>query len=265
MKIYVGQQTPEHKGDTSRELIDMWEEGGYCDVVRGEVDDVFIWANEPNDILLYEYDRFDVYPGLPDRWNKGLFGGMQRNGSKALPWTYWARHPKKLEEKIKKGIKSYGQRSTESIFLGKIENSVQQSNRTSDNWYGVIEEFNLPIQMGDSHNWTYTQEEYLDRISNAKFGLCLPGYGPKCNREIEYLGLGVVPIVSQGVDMTYYDMPTEGAHYFKVSQAQEIPSLINKCSQSQWEDMSNNGRKWYKDNCAPEGSCALTEKIISKL
>jgi hypothetical protein len=65
--------------------------------------------------------------------------------------------------------------------------------------------------------------------------------------------------------MTYYDMPTEGVHYFKVSGAQEIPSLINKCSQSQWEDMSNNGRNWYKDNCAPEGSYALTEKIINKL
>ena len=91
MKIYVGQQTPEHKGDTSRELIDIWEEGGYCEVVRGEVEDVFVWANEPNDVLLYEYDRFDVYPGLPDSWNKGLFGGMQCDDPRALPWTYWAR------------------------------------------------------------------------------------------------------------------------------------------------------------------------------
>ena len=34
MKIYLGKQTPEHKGDTSRELIDMWEESSFCEVVR---------------------------------------------------------------------------------------------------------------------------------------------------------------------------------------------------------------------------------------
>ena len=51
----------------------------------------------------------------------------------------------------------------ESIFLGKIENSVQQTNRTSDNWFGVIEEFSLPTQLGDSVNWAYTQDEYLNK------------------------------------------------------------------------------------------------------
>ena len=120
MKIYLGQQTPEHKGDTSRELIDMWEESNYCEVIRDEVNDLFIWANEPNDVLLYEYDRHDVYPGLPDQWKTGLFGGMQCSDSRALPWIYWARRPKLLEEKIKKGILGYDDRDTESIFLGKI-------------------------------------------------------------------------------------------------------------------------------------------------
>ena len=42
MKIYLGQQTPEHKGDTSRELIDMWEESNYCEVIRDEVNDLFL-------------------------------------------------------------------------------------------------------------------------------------------------------------------------------------------------------------------------------
>lgn len=262
MKIYVGRQTPEHKGDTSRELIDMWEESGYCEVIRGQVDDVFLWANEPNDILLYEYDRFDVYPGLPEKWNKGLFGGMQCDDPRALPWIYWARRPRKLEAKINEGIKSYGERSINSIFLGKIENSVQQQNRMSDNWFGVIQEFCLPTMMGDSHNWTYTQDEYLEKISHAKFGLCLAGYGPKCNREIEYLGLGVVPIVTPNVDTQYYNKLQEGIHYFKVECAENIPDLIGSTSEEKWEDMSNAGREWYEQNCSRKGSFETTQSII---
>ena len=102
MKIYRGKQTPEHKGDTSRELLDMWQESGYCEIVDGETEDVFIWANSPGDVLLYEYDRYDVYPHLPGQWKHALFGGMQHRWPNAHAWIYWGRHPRKLEAKIEK-------------------------------------------------------------------------------------------------------------------------------------------------------------------
>ena len=262
MKIYVGQQTPEHKRDTSRELVDMWEDSGYCEIIRDEVEDVFIWANEPNDILLYEYDRFDVYPGIPDTWNHGLFGGMQYDDPRAVPWIYWARKPRLLEQEINKGIKTYDDRDIESIFLGKVENSVQQANRTQDNWFGGVEKFSLPVRIGDSFNWPYSHQEYLNLVSNAKFGLCLAGYGPKCNREIEYFGLGVVPIVAPEVDMTYYNPLTEGKHYFRANNSEEFAKVVKDCSVSQWEDMSNNVREWHDANCSRQGSFNTTLKII---
>ena len=264
-KLYLGQQTPEHKGDTSRELIDMWEEAGLCEVVREEVADVFIWANSPNDILLYEYDRFDTYPGLPDKWNKGLFGGMQCDDPRAVPWIYWARRPRLLEAKIKKGLLSHDEREIESIFLGKIENSVQQANRTQDNWFGVIEKFNLPIQMGDSLTWDYSHEEYLELVSKSRFGLCLAGYGPKCNREIEYFGLGVVPLVAQEVDMTYFNSPVEGKHYFRIENASDIPKIVEGCSPERWQEMSAHCQEWYAKNCSLEGSFKTTQEIIFHL
>jgi len=263
MKIFLGNQTPEHKGDTSRELVSMWEESKLCEVIRGEAEDVFIWANEPDDVLLYEYDRFDVYPFLPRNWNKGLFGGMQSKDIRAVPWIYWARRPRELERKIKEGIKKYEDRAIESVFLGKIENSVQQRNRTQDNWFGAISKFSMPNMTGDSFNWPYTQEEYLDYLGDSKFGLCLAGYGPKCNREIEYFGLGVVPIVTEGVDLAYYNPIKEGEHYFKVDCAEEIPDLIESCPQSVWEEMSQNGREWYEKNCSREGSFSVTERIVN--
>lgn len=262
MKIFVGKQTPEHKGDTSRELIDMWEESNLCEVIRGEVEDVFLWANEPNDVLLYEYDRFDVYPFLPREWNVGLFGGMQSEDIRAKPWIYWARRPRLLEKKIEEGVKTYDQRETESVFLGKIENSIQLHNRTQDNWFGVIEKFSMPNMMGDSTNWPFSQEDYLDIISCSKFGLCLAGYGPKCNREIEYLGLGVIPIVTDNVDLEYHNPLKEGEHYLKVSSAEEVPDLIKSCSKNQWQEISQNGQEWYKKNCSRDGSFNTTQEIL---
>jgi hypothetical protein len=93
----------------------------------------------------------------------------------------------------------------------------------------------------------------------------LPGYGPKCNREIEYLALGVVPIVTPGVDLTYYEPLVENVHYLRVDRAEDIQDKINTLSEEQWSIMSNNGREWYERNCSPEGSYRVTERIITQL
>lgn len=260
MKIYVGKLTPEHKRDTSRELIDIWKQMNLCEVIENEVDNYFLWAEEPGKILLYEYDRWDVFPGLPNKWQKGLFAGMQH--PQGLPWIYWGRRPKMLQEKIEKGLKGFDERSIESIFLGKIENGVQLQNRTRHDWSKYIKFFNMPVQMGDSLKWTYTQEEYLEHVSNSKFGLCLPGYGPKCNREIEYFGLGVVPLVTGGVDLKYHDPLIEGMHYFRVKSPEEIDYIIQNCSKQRWEYMSYNCKKWYEQNCSPVGAFETTQRII---
>jgi len=263
MKIYVGKLTPEHKRDTSRELIDLWKEMNLCEVIENEVGDYFLWAEEPGKILLYEYDRWDVFPGLPNNWKKALFAGMQH--PQGLPWIYWGRRPKMLYEKIQSGLKGFDERNHESIFLGKIENGIQFQNRTRHDWSKYVEFFSMPVQMGDSLKWKYTQEEYLEHVSNSKFGLCLPGYGPKCNREIEYLGLGVVPLVTQGVDLNYHEPLIEGMHYFSIKNPEEIADTIKKCSKDRWEYMSFNCKKWYERNWSPLGAFETTERIIKSL
>ena len=107
----------------------------------------------------------------------------------------------------------------------------------------MIEEFCLPTRLGDSFKWTYTQDEYLDKISHAKFGLCLAGFGPKCNREIEYFGLGIVPIMAPQVDTVYYNKLEEGVHYLRVDRAEEVPDLIKSTSKEKWKEMSEEGRR----------------------
>ena len=260
MKIYRGTQTPEHKGDTSRELLDMWQESEYCEIIDGETNDVFIWAVAPGHTLLYEYDRWDVYPGIPSSWRHALFGGAQHPAGSS--WIYWGRHPRQLEAKIEDGILPYEDRNIESVFLGKIENGVQHSNRTQHDWASCIELFSMPTRMGDSFTWPYTQDQYLEKVSQAKFGLCLPGYGPKCNREIELLGLGVVPLLSEGVCTIYHDPLIENKHFLRVKNPGHLKEVIKNCSRLQWEFLSSQGRQWYERNCSRLGSFETTMRII---
>ena len=261
MKILKGDKG--HCGDTFRELIDIWEERGYCKIEKSS--DSFCWVEKKGKILLYDFPRIDDRNIPPFQY--GLFANTVPTHPSISSWIFWARSPRKLDNKIQQQIPSYTERKTESIFLGKVENHIQQQGRVTQDWNNHIEDFCMPIRIGEvtNTNYKYTQEEYLTKISLSKYGLCLPGYGSKCNREIEYLGLGVIPIVTPGVDLTYYEPLEENIHYLRVGRAEEIKDKINSISEKQWTIMSNNGRQWYERNCSPEGSYKVTEKIITHL
>lgn len=247
-----------HSGDTFRELLDIWEEKGYVKISHENTPHV--WWGGVEEILLY--DRPVILHDLSRLKRKGaLFANTIPSGCR--PWTFWARSPRLLEKRIDYGVPTFSDREVSSIFLGKVENNTQRANRVKQDWGEHVEEFSMPILIGDSSNWPYSKEEYLDKIALSKFGLCLPGYGPKCNREIEYMGLGVVPIITPGVDLTYHEPPVEGVHYLKVSTAAQVPDKTSGITEGQWTKMSLNCRDWYKRNCAPEGSFNLTRKLIS--
>jgi hypothetical protein len=137
---------------------------------------------------------------------------------------------------------------------------VQNNKRTQHKWNKSIELFEMPIRK----KYKYTQKEYLELLINSKYGLCLSGYGPKCNREIELLGMGVVPIITPLVDLTYYNPLIEDVHYIKVNNPSEIKDKIKNIGKHKWEEMSNNGIKWYEKNCSPNGSFVTTCEILEK-
>lgn len=264
MKIFRGKETQQSKHDTFHELLDIWNERGYCEVINEETQDYFTWANEVGDILLYDFDTYREFPYIPDNWKHALFGGEQHPNGK--PWVYWGRSPRLLDEQHREKPKKYNEREIESIFLGKVENPNQLKNRTKENWPLVIEEFSMPIAIGDSFNWPYTKEEYLDKIANSKFGLCLPGFclqKGKCNREIELLALGTVPLFTPGVCNIYHNNLVEGVHFFRVNNIEDVLRVFDYCGEDRWEEMSFYCREWYKKNASPEGSYLITEEIIN--
>jgi hypothetical protein len=178
--------------------------------------------------------------------------------AKSSVWTFWPRQPKKVEEFATKHIPTYEERPVETIFLGKVENGVQMKNRSRSDWTSVIEKWSMPVDSAGKA-YAYSQEEYLTEISKAKFGLCLAGYGNKCNREIEYFALGTVPICAPEVDMRFYlNPPKEGLHYLRVRDASEVKNVVSTISPEKWAEMSRACRDWWLENASAEGMFRLT-------
>ena len=249
-----------HCGDTFRELVDLWNEAGYIDLEYKNVGNC--WFNSINDILLYDKPTLQWLNPLNDKYNHALFGNPEPSLPNTYPWIFWGRRPRLMEDVIKyNGIKSYDERSIESIFLGKVENDVQLGRRTNIDWTNSTSIFEMPIR----GEYKYSQKEYLELVSNSRYGLCLAGYGKKCNREIELMSMGVIPIITEGVDITYYNPLIEGIHYLRVNTPQDIPILINSISKQKWEYMSRAILQWYEENCSIKGSFDTTMKIIKGL
>jgi hypothetical protein len=242
----------------------MWSEKGYCNLIEEDVKHV--WLNSVGDILLYDRPTLDwLAQDTNIKCKKLLFGNpsvpnnLKNNASN---WIFWGRSPRKLEEYHNMIYKNFNERRLKSIFIGKIENQVQLTYRNID--FGKY--IQLYIMHKPDEKYRYNQEEYLDLLRNSKFGLCLRGFGPKCNREIELLGLGTVPIVEKNVDMdNYYDPPQENIHYLRFSSPEDIEILINNCSEERWTQMSLACREWYKKNASTQGSFKTTMDIVKNM
>jgi len=242
-----------HAGDSFREIIDLWEEKGYIEKQLSSCKN--IWLHSIGDTLLYDrpnYDWIKEADGEEQIWKKGLFGNPKPLGAKSVPWSFWPRRPRLVEAMLNKVV----EKTKGVVFYGCIENQVQKNNRSKYDWSKCCDEFymaSLP---------KFSQQEYLDNLSKARYGLCLAGYGKKCHREVECMALGTVPLVAQEVDMdSYANPPIEGVHYLRVSSPED---LLNKVKGTKnWLEMSEACKKWYLENCSVDGMWLLTKKLCS--
>jgi hypothetical protein len=112
---------------------------------------------------------------------------------------------------------------------------------------------------GAKEPYALSPDEYLTALQNAKFGLCLRGYGPKCNREIELLAMGTVPIVTPGVDIDGYIEPLiDGVHVIRVLDAADAKAKMAAVTEEQWTTMSKEAQAWWKRNASASGSWQRT-------
>ena len=249
-----------HYNDTFRELVKLWNRNGLCQIELS--DNPHVWWNQIGDVLLYDRPTLDFLPSNL-QYKIGLFGNpeLPDNAKKNTHWIFWARRPELLEIKKIKQL-DYQERKVESIFLGKVENQVQLYHRTQKSWRDVIKLFEMPI----NGEYKYSQTEYLDLVSQSKFGLCLRGYGPKCNREIELMAFGTVPIVTPGVDTEgYFEPLIRNTHYLYAETPSDIPKIIAQCTPEEWKTISDNCRDWFQRNCSIKGSFNVTQNIVESM
>jgi hypothetical protein len=249
-----------HPGDSFREMVRLWQKAGYVNICEHSGTQVWWGEVGANGVLLYDRptNEWRLAAPLEEReWKLALFGNPKPCEG-GLPWTFWPRRPS-LVEGI--NLKSWEDRVAGPVFYGKIENAVQERRRKGD-WESVCEEWIMV--KGEKHS--LTQTEYLERLAGARFGLCLPGYGLKCHREIECMAMGCVPIVSKEVDMTsYHSAPVHGKHYLIAENPEDVPLLCSRLDKQTWEEMSAACKEWWAQNASCKGSFELTASIIVAL
>ena len=162
-------------------------------------------------------------------------------------WIFWPRKPMLLEKVLKtKGILTYDERPVESIFIGNFENSAQEKFRkTNSSWDTVLTEYHCT--KGQQHKFTH--EEYLMKLRQSKYGLCLRGYGSKCHREVELMAFGTVPIVTPEVTVSSYMEPLiDNVPYILVQTPEELKEKLANVSIDKWMKMSSACYEWYQRN-----------------
>ena len=260
-----------HAGDSFREMLTLWRDRGYITLEpRSGLRNVWLGAVGSHGVLLYDRPTMEWLNRSPiaeKAWRLALFGNPNAKGAtKAAPWFFWPRRPAVVERLVSLGIgtANWLGRSRGLVFYGRSENAVQAARRPSM-WAAAaqapIDEF---IHLEGEQPYPLTHEEYLVRLSTARFGLCLAGYGYKCHREIECMAMGCVPVVAPEVDMTSYAVPPqEGIHYLRAANPEAAVAAMAAITPERWSQMSAAGRAWWRANASVEGSWELTRRLVT--
>lgn len=246
----------QHTNDSFREIPSLWEIANKDIQVIHDPNTIHCWLGDR--ILLYDRDTPGwinsevntsclLLMGNGDMKTEGVYIQSKFPNVIVKPWIYWARHPAILEKIVKEhGILSYEGRTNTSIFIGNFENNVQKQFRDLPGkvWENVITEFY--VQAGSIHK--FSQEEYLHKLRQSKYGLCLRGYGSKCHREIELMAFGTVPVITSHVCTDSFTEPLmENVHYI-MATPENFLEKIDSISMEKWEFLSRNCVEWYLRN-----------------
>jgi hypothetical protein len=244
-------------------MVQMWRDRGWIRL-ETTTKSPFVWWGKEGDTLLYDRATWDWLDQVEPKYKK-LFAGNPdpKDIPRASVWSFWPRHPRALEAFLETDPPlPFNKRDKTLVFYGKIENPIQAEHRTNA-LHEACDDFAMPTDASKPH--TYSQAEYLQNLASAKFGLCLAGFGPKCNREIECMALGTVPVVAPDVDMVNYtNPPQEGKHYIRLNtfDPQDAKAVIAQITDAEWTQLSAAAHTWWRQNASCEGLFILTKSLV---
>lgn len=258
-----------HTGDSFREMAAIWAERGYV-VLSETTSTPFCWLDGIGNTLLYDRPTWEWLDSVEPTYRKLLAGNPapdSSHSSACVSWSFWPRRPRLVEALVDKGVaaRTWSERSKTLVFYGRVENAVQ-SKRRPDGLLEACDDVDMPRSIGKETPYTYSQEEYLRRLADARFGLCMAGYGSKCHREVECMAMGCVPVVAPNVDMEHYAVPPiEGVHYIRLKtyDAQEVKERLLGIQEDEWARMSRAAHEWWVANASAEGFWNITKSLAS--
>jgi hypothetical protein len=232
------------------QVISFWEEKGWIEriTIPMKPDRRFIsWVGRKNGLALepggvesisdpYEYVLACQYRAS---WKKI---------TKCLPWNFYVRS---WSDYAKVRSELPLAKTNKSIFSGTIRGTVHHRNI----WINSTEIFSYsPARTYNKTNRLYpTLQDYYRALAKTKFGLCPTGDCGTCQRDIETMGLGCVPIYTPGVEWEYYVSPQENIHFIFANNPEEMHKKIDNMSDGDREELARNGMKYFNDYCSPTG------------
>jgi len=248
-----------HNGDQFREMVDIWHERKYIQIEKS-TSSPYCWWGGVGEVLLY--DRPTLRWWMEDTsYQYALFGNsctIPGSEERQSLWGFWGTSPSLLEtiDRRALNLRSYNDRTIKSLFSGRIRNGLHKVRRSGADWSSAVESFSL-IPTDSPYERTMTH--YLEMLCNTQFGLCLPGSGLLCGRDIEYLACGVVPIFTPGMKPPTLLVPlVEGVHFLRAKDAADVARIVRETTVAEWTKLSAAGRTWWSTYASAEGLFRLT-------
>lgn len=215
------------------------------------------WLNEVGDVLLYQWPTLE-HLSPKTKYRLGLFANSTSpvNGMENKRWTFWPRNSTVNEQFFALGREGYDTNRYRCCFIGHIENKIQRGYRHLPYWSKCLDF----LYVGR----TLSNYKYMRTLRESRYGLCLPGYGPHCHREIECMSVGTIPIFTPGVGNNYHEQLVQGKHYLFARSVEDVVEIVKSTSPDQWEEMSWQGMDWYWRNASPAGSFNRAKQIVEE-
>ena len=178
---------------------------------------------------------------------------MIEHDIKHTAWIYWPKHPRQVEILLDEIINNPPNKCYETIFIGNCVTEKQLKHRQNVEYLESFIDKCIIHTVSDSQELLYT--DYLQEISKSEFGICLTGNHIKSTRLMEYMALGIIPVVSQDINTSSFGVPLEeNKHFIRFKNIENISQLINNTSPQERTSMSTECKNWYYQNIHSDNS-----------
>ena len=176
------------------------------------------------------------------------------------PWNFWVRHLDDYDA-VRNQLSTID-KEIESFFSG----TIRKRHPIRNAWMDSTEVFSWRVarRYTRMNRLAKTMKDYYMLLASSKFGLCPMGDQGYCQREVECLGLGVIPIFTPGVEYNYHEPLVKDVHFIYAENPEEMNRKISEMDEEKIKWMINNGLEYYERRISPKGMWNSVLETVDK-